>query len=151
MFRRPQPFPINAITPFAAVDQGSIFGVSGHDRLTDERSTLYATAYDNVSSATDGLETLEPLAFQKSAGSDLSWEANQGISRNLSDCSVRTTEPPVTQRKPNGSMDILKHLERHVGGRATCLWLHESNHECGYSSQIDLVKRHIKRVHYCMR
>ena len=56
---------------------------------------------------------------------------------------------PMVQQLSN-STDILRLLKRCVGGRAVCLWMHEGG-ECGFSSQIDLVKRHIKRVHLRLR
>ena len=46
--------------------------------------------------------------------------------------------------------EVLRFLERHDGGKATCLWINEGG-ECGFLSQIDLVKRHIKRVHFRLR
>lgn len=160
MFRQPRPLPTDATTPSTVVDQPPL-GVPNHDhgcrqdphhegddQLTDERSTLCATAHESdVSSATDSGEPLEPPAFQGFIGSQ---ETDQGTGRNISDGSV-ATEPTVAQRGPNVSRNVLKHLERHGGGRATCLWLYGGSYECGYSSQIDLVKRHIKRVHYCLR
>ena len=60
----------------------------------------------------------------------------------------QTVYPPEIQQP--SSLDILELLERHDGGRATCLWMH-GGHPCGHSSQIDLVKRHIKRVHFRLR
>ena len=57
---------------------------------------------------------------------------------------------PVTQHDPTNSRHILKLLRRGPGGGATCLWQLNGG-ECGFSSQIDLVKRHIKRVHYRLR
>lgn len=62
----------------------------------------------------------------------------------------RTPSPPTTQHDPKNPSHILKLLKRDVGGGATCVWQH-GGAECGFSSQIDLVKRHIKRVHYRLR
>ena len=56
---------------------------------------------------------------------------------------------PTVQQPPN-STDVLRLLKKHEGGRATCLWIHEGE-ECCFSSRIDLVKRHIKRVHFRLR
>lgn len=45
---------------------------------------------------------------------------------------------------------ILSLLKKDAGRGAKCLWQYDEG-ECGFSSQIDLVKRHIKRVHYRLR
>ena len=50
----------------------------------------------------------------------------------------------------SSATEVLRFLERHAGGKATCLWIHEGG-ECGFLSQIDLVKRHIKRVHFRLK
>ena len=55
-----------------------------------------------------------------------------------------------TSRYPTDPTYILKFLERSDGGRATCLWASEG-YACGFFSQVDLVKRHIKRMHYRLR
>ena len=165
MFRQPRYFLTNTITAIVAVDQGSLPGDSDHGqgnrpdpryggdaRVAHERSTLCATTHhDNGSSTTGVLRPLEHSAFQEPIGSHLPQGAHQGASHGPSSRSPRAKDPPVTRCKPNDSINVLKYLERHVGGRATCLWLHAGNYECGYSSQIDLVKRHIKRVHYRLR
>jgi hypothetical protein len=62
----------------------------------------------------------------------------------------QSPSPPATQHDPKNPSHILKVLRRDVGGGATCVWQH-GGAECGFSSQIDLVKRHIKRVHYRLR
>ena len=61
----------------------------------------------------------------------------------------QTVYPPAVQQ-PINPTEILRILERHAGGNATCLWIDEGR-QCGYYSQIDLVKRHIKRVHFKLR
>lgn len=61
-----------------------------------------------------------------------------------------TTPPSTIQTGLDDAADIHKHMRRGVGGGATCAWEHGSG-ECGYSSHIDLVKRHIKRVHYRLK
>lgn len=50
----------------------------------------------------------------------------------------------------NDENHVHKHMRRGVGGGATCAWVHGDG-ECGYSSHVDLVKRHIKRVHYRLK
>jgi hypothetical protein len=69
---------------------------------------------------------------------------------DTSESQFRAADFPVAQHDPNNSAHILKLLKRDVGGGATCLW-QRGGDECGFSSQIDLVKRHIKRVHYRLR
>lgn len=56
----------------------------------------------------------------------------------------------LTSRYPSDSKHILKFLKKSDGGRATCLWASEGD-TCGFFSQVDLVKRHIKRMHYCLK
>ena len=69
---------------------------------------------------------------------------------NASESTFPAVDLPVTQHDPNNSAHILKLLRRDTGGGATCLWQLDRG-ECGFSSQVDLVKRHIKRVHYRLR
>lgn len=69
---------------------------------------------------------------------------------NTSENEPRTTQIPITQHDPNNPKHILKLLRKGVKGGATCLWPCEG-YECGFSSQVYLVKRHIKRVHYRLR
>jgi hypothetical protein len=69
--------------------------------------------------------------------------------RGASDPPFQTVYLPMVQQLSN-STDILRLLKRCVGGKAICLWMHEGG-ECGFFSQIDLVKRHIKRVHLRLR
>lgn len=61
-----------------------------------------------------------------------------------------TVSPPIVQYGLDDVARIHKHMRRSVGGGATCTWVHEGD-ECGYSSHVDLVKRHIKRVHYRLK
>jgi hypothetical protein len=64
--------------------------------------------------------------------------------------SPHIVEPPPIKYTPNDAEHIHKHMRRGVGGGATCAWTHGGG-ECGYSSHVDLVKRHIKRVHYRLK
>lgn len=57
---------------------------------------------------------------------------------------------PMISRYPSGSNHILKFLKRNDRGGATCLWAGKG-YTCGFFSQVDLVKRHIKRMHYCLK
>ena len=55
-----------------------------------------------------------------------------------------------TSQYPSDSNYILRFIRRSDGGGATCLWENQG-HTCGFFSQIDLVKRHIKRMHICLK
>ena len=157
VFRRPESFFTDMVTPFAVVDQGSPPNndsnrdqgyppdsrCAGGDQPPRDWSVSRAVAHGSYSSSTaDSFGSSEPPTARETC-------------HNLSDRSTQAIDPSITQCEPNSTGvlkgDVLRHLERHVGGRATCLWLREDNHQCGYSSQIDSVKRHIKRVHYRLR
>ena len=69
--------------------------------------------------------------------------------QRASDPPFSTVYLPMVQQSAN-STDVLRLLKKYGRGRATCLWMHQGA-ECGFSSQIDLVKRHIKRVHFKLR
>ena len=157
-FRQPQPFLTNTTTPSTLVDRGSLFGGPNHDQgyQQDSRNAGGNQPFHEHLAPCIVIHNdnapLEPSAFQESATQNFSQGAVQEIDHNTYDHSAGAIAPPVTRQGPNDPRDVLKHLERHGRGRATCLWLREGNHElCGYTSQIDLVKRHIKRVHYRLR
>lgn len=61
-----------------------------------------------------------------------------------------TAHFPIMRHNPNDPKHILKLLKRSADGRAMCLWSFQGG-GCGFVSQVDLVKRHIKRVHYRLR
>lgn len=71
--------------------------------------------------------------------------------------SSRTMEPPppttttsAVNCDPDDLAQINKFMRRDVAGWATCVWT-RGDGECGYSSHADLVKRHIKRVHFRLK
>jgi len=68
----------------------------------------------------------------------------------LSDRSGQSFPTGTKLESSNHPSHILKFLQRGDGGEATCLWM-SGGGTCGFSSQIDLVKRHIKRMHYCLK
>ena len=144
------PTPVNQGSPFGAPNPEQIYGQDCRydvdDRLADDQSAMCAiTRNDDVPSTTARIDPPQPSTFHELA------ESNPLQGTEFSGHSVLTAGPPVARRKPRDPIGVLKHLERHAAGRATCLWLSGDGHECGYSSQIDLVKRHIKRVHYHIR
>ena len=82
----------------------------------------------------------------------------EGISRTSFLASLqRTGEHPlpsgdysITSRYPSDSNYILGFVGRSDGGGATCLWQNQGD-TCGFFSHVDLVKRHIKRMHICLK
>lgn len=62
----------------------------------------------------------------------------------------QTTFPSRVQSNLDDAAEVHKHMRRRTGGGATCAWEHGGG-ECGYSSHVDLVKQHIKRVHYRLK
>ena len=70
----------------------------------------------------------------------------QGVGRH----SLPPVDYSATSHYPGDSSHILNFLKRGDGGRATCLWTSKGD-TCGFFSHVDLVKRHIKRMHYCLK
>ena len=119
-------------------DDGPCCGESDHHR-SREGSPLRSTQHNGADDA-----RMAPI---QDFGCPLSASGNNTL--GAGGPQFQTVYPPATQQ-PSDPSDILKLLERHGIGRATCLWMHDGI-RCGYSSQIDLVKRHIKRVHFRLR
>lgn len=69
---------------------------------------------------------------------------------NASEPESQTAHVPITQHHPKDRKHILKLLKKSANDGATCLWPCEGD-KCGFFSKVDLVKRHIKRVHYRLR
>lgn len=122
------------------------------------RSSRGATKYRNNSPEPRSIEPIQTLPFQH-RGSSRDPERRKTPEEQSDDdgtnTSLKANESQlrpfnlVAEHNPNDPTHILKFLKRHVGG-ARCLWPHDEG-ECGFSSQVDLVKRHIKRVHYRLR
>ena len=125
----------------------SSHGESGHHH-SYEGGSSHDTTY------ADGVEPLLVSTFQCFRGARVSQDPDDRplYETQFLDTSgppFQTVYPPAVQ-EPINPTEILRILERHAGGSATCLWIDEG-HQCGYYSQIDLVKRHIKRVHFKLR
>ena len=124
------------------------------------RPTPSTTPSSTGSVAAESVESLHAPSFKRSPQSrelelhqSLAVQDGQGaitpLSPSKSRSRSRASDFPITRHDPNNSAHILKLLKRDGAG-ATCLWPHDGG-ECGFTSQIDLVKRHIKRVHYRLR
>ena len=109
--------------------------------------------------AQDTLEAMEPEPHQSDGFSvgcfqETDRDGHPPSSRILPSCAAVPSPPkppPSTiQYGLEDAAEIHKHMRRSVGGGATCAWAHGDG-ECGYSSHVDLVKRHIKRVHYRLK
>ena len=127
------------------------------DSLTDSKTSGFS-----VPRPTDALYTIQgagqgPQRVEESAGGAFQ-EVEQGVGGSPFPAIPQEVgeypSPPgghsMTSRYPDDSISVLKFMKKDGGGRATCLWTTEGD-TCSFFSQVDLVKRHIKRMHYCLK
>ena len=123
----------------------------GAGNLTDPWATI-AQVQDTSRVTEPESHQAEELPVERSqeAGQDSGLPSFQTLSSLTMEPPSSTITPSTTQCHPDDPAQIYKHLRRGVSGTATCAWVHGGG-ECGYSSHVDLVKRHIKRVHYRLK
>lgn len=160
--------------PFNAVSHPLSFG--GHGRNVDYDMVHGGTGNnDSTYDVTTGLETggfsaprVTVLSMAQGVGQEPQYaeesvsEAVQGgyqgicslpfpvLPRGASENPLQPEDHPTTGHYPSDSNRILGFLKRNDRGGATCLWAGKGG-TCGFFSQVDLVKRHIKRMHYRSR